>query len=367
MRFFTNIFTIETWEQAKGRGFTVTGFPPPTPTKGGYFESTFQRVSVGDMLLCYVKAPAKRWVGALSVEAPMYLDDVDPIWGVAEDGAARFPARFRVTPTIARDVEVGIPVEETIGVLGCLNEKTWSGLFRRSLTPVAAADGEKLLRLLEVEREPRPVRVPRKRLPRAARQVEAVAVRDEGELPEVEIEREATPTPHLELVTKLVRLGKTLGCNVWVASDERGKSLDGFIIADAVLAEFPSIGLDPESKDLVRTIDVLWIRGRAVVAAFEVEATTSVYSGLLRMSDLVALQPNTSIDLYIVAPPERAKRVREQILRPTFEAFDPPLRRKCRYLSAMSLDRLMESDPRLLKSVQPTVVRDYAEEVAAAE
>ncbi len=95
---------------------------------------------------------------------------------------------------------------------------------------------------------------------------------------------------------KLVKLGETLGCNVWVASDERGKWLDGFILADHVLSEFPSIGLDPESKDLVRTIDVLWIRGRAVAAAFEIETTTTVFSGLLRISDLLALQPNTSID-----------------------------------------------------------------------
>src|SRR5204863_6297511 len=129
------------------------------------------------------------------------------------------------------------------------------------------------------------------------------------------------------------------------------------------LEEFPAIGLDPESKDLVRTIDVLWIRGRAVSAAFEVEATTSIYSGLLRMSDLVALQPNTSIDLYIVAPDERARRVRDQIIRPTFEQFAPPLREKCRYLSASSLDRLLDSDARLLRNVTPVVVRDYAEEV----
>jgi hypothetical protein len=85
------------------------------------------------------------------------------------------------------------------------------------------------------------------------------------------------------------------------------------------------------------------------------------------MSDLIALQPNTSIDLYIVAPDERAKRVRDQILRPTFEAFDPPLRKKCRYLSASNLDRLVASDARLLKNVAPIVVRDYAEEIPTAE
>ena len=52
---------------------------------------------------------------------------------------------------------------------------------------------------------------------------------------------------------------------------------------------------DPPVRDVL-------IEGNSIVAAFEVESTTSVYSGLLRMSDLLALQPNLSIDLFLVAP-----------------------------------------------------------------
>jgi hypothetical protein len=370
--FFTDVFTIETWEQAKARGFEVSGFPPPTPARGGYFKSTFERVKIGDVLLCYVKAPAKRWVGALRVESAWYLDDADRVWGVDDEGRARFPARFRVSPILTRDVEFGIPVEETVGVLSCLDERTWSGLFRRSLTPVPEEDGTRLLRLLELERDATPVRIPRKRVrPTVRRSLDSHASTADGDRADsqeaVEREGEQSPRPHLELLIKLIKLGKTLGCDVWVASDERGKSLGEFVVADHVLHEFPSIGLDPESRELVRTIDVLWIRGRGVAAAFEIETTTQIFSGILRMSDLVALQPNTSIDLYIVAPSERAKRVREQIARPTFEAFDPPLRKKCRYLSDSNLERLSDADPRLLRNLPPTVVRDYAEEIATAE
>lgn len=109
---------------------------------------------------------------------------------------------------------------------------------------------------------------------------------------------------------------------------------------------------------------MLWVRGRAVVAAFEVEATTSIYSGLLRMSDLVALQPNTTIDLFIVAPDERATKVRYEILRPTFESFEPPLRTRCRYISATGLDAAIErTRPPLNRHLQPSVMRDFAEEV----
>jgi hypothetical protein len=50
---------------------------------------------------------------------------------------------------------------------------------------------------------------------------------------------------------------------------------------------------------------VLWLSGPAVVAAFEIESTTSIYSGLLRMADLLALQPNLNIPLFLVAPEDR--------------------------------------------------------------
>ncbi len=55
----------------------------------------------------------------------------------------------------------------------------------------------------------------------------------------------------------------------------------------------------------IELIDVLWLKGNSIVAAFEVECNTSVYSGLLRMSDLLSLQPNLDINLYLVAPDER--------------------------------------------------------------
>jgi hypothetical protein len=41
------------------------------------------------------------------------------------------------------------------------------------------------------------------------------------------------------------------------------------------------------------------------VAAFEI---TSICSGLLRMADLVAMQPNLNIPLFLVAPEERREK-----------------------------------------------------------
>jgi hypothetical protein len=43
------------------------------------------------------------------------------------------------------------------------------------------------------------------------------------------------------------------------------------------------------------------------------------------------------------------------------------LRKVCRFLSTANLDRLISAEPRLLKSLQPTVVRDYAEEISTGD
>ena len=63
------------------------------------------------------------------------------------------------------------------------------------------------------------------------------------------------------------------------------------------------------------------------MAAFEVESTTSIYSGLLRMPDLVSMQPNLKIPLYLVAPDDRREKVFNEVNRPTFTRLKPPLAR----------------------------------------
>ena len=78
-----------------------------------------------------------------------------------------------------------------------------------------------------------------------------------------------------------------------------------------------------------------------VTAAFEVEHTTSIYSGLLRMSDLVALAPNINFPLYIVTPDVRLNQVRRELSRPTFQTLE--LHKRCGFFSEEKL--LQEAEP----------------------
>jgi len=112
------------------------------------------------------------------------------------------------------------------------------------------------------------------------------------------------------------------------------------------LGDIPGVvedGLPQFQQELayaVRRIDVLWLRDEEVIAAFEVESTTAVYSGLLRMADLLALRPNLNILLFIVAEEKRRKDVAREICRPTFSrALKKPLSKSCRYISFEKLTK----------------------------
>jgi predicted RNA-binding protein with PUA-like domain len=152
---------------------------------------------------------------------------------------------------------------------------------------------------------------------------------------------------HQQVQFDLITVGKACRCDVWVSPDSRGKSHDGQRLGDLSIRKLPDLGFNERTARLVRGIDVLWLRGTSIVAAFEVEHTTSIYSGLLSLSDLIALQPNVSIELYIVAPAARRGEVVAQVQRPTFDRLERPLRKVCRLLTYEALAGLADTAGRV--------------------
>jgi hypothetical protein len=121
------------------------------------------------------------------------------------------------------------------------------------------------------------------------------------------------------------------------------------------------VQFDDATRRTVELIDVLWLRGQAVVAAFEIESTTSIYSGLLRMSDLISMQPNLAMPLYIVAPDERRDKVKDEILRPTFSKLPKPLSDLCRYISFSALRSNIDRVGSYARYLNPEFLDDFAE------
>ncbi|HET7566089.1 MAG TPA: hypothetical protein VFJ96_13895 [Gemmatimonadaceae bacterium] len=137
---------------------------------------------------------------------------------------------------------------------------------------------------------------------------------------------------HTEIQWLLATLGRALGCRAWIATNDRHREWNGERLGTLSIRALPSLGIHPESQRIVRAIDVVWLTGaNEVAAAFEIERTTSVYSGLLRMADLAALSPNLNFPLYIVTPDDRLEKVRRELGRPTFQRLG--LHRRCGFFS----------------------------------
>lgn len=128
---------------------------------------------------------------------------------------------------------------------------------------------------------------------------------------------------HTEVQGWLRDLGIALGYAVWIAANDRGRRFNGGSLGDGCLSDLPA-GLLAEGAESVRLIDVIWLdaQDRQATAAFEVEHTTSIYSGIVRLLDLaLGSRLKTRDGLFLVAPDEREKDVRQQIRRPAFSGI----------------------------------------------
>ena len=337
---------------------------------------TVGTVQPGDVLLCYMTG-VMRWVGALEVVGPS--DDKREIWSVAN-----FPERLSVRPLVMIEAIHGVPMEELEGKVEFYESSDdrgkFKGFVRRSPNLFKRAeDGELILKLLRqaeaspVSRPVDPAKLARKPLLKAEVRKGKKAVHALVSIPETdESSEEASPaieagveaTPHTEIQCRLLRLGAEMGFDVWVARNDRGKACQGGMLGSlpGMVEELPT-QFNEATTRTVELIDVLWLKGNSIVAAFEVECTTSIYSGLLRMSDLLALQPNLTIMLYIVAPDDRKDKVEQEILRPTFMLREKPLAKICGFLSISELTEKIDAATRLglIASLKPGFLEQMAE------
>jgi hypothetical protein len=159
----------------------------------------------------------------------------------------------------------------------------------------------------------------------------------------------------------LAEIGAIMGYKIWLPKSDQARVLKVWKPKDKadLLEELPLINENTILKT-IEQIDVIWLKGLSIVRAFEVEHTTSVYSGLLRMADLLALQPNFNIKLHIVAPEVRRDKVFQEIRRPVFQLMEGgSLSGKCTYLSYEKVRNLGKE--KFLKSLRVSVLDDLEE------
>ena len=144
---------------------------------------------------------------------------------------------------------------------------------------------------------------------------------------------QAEDRSHVQIQGWLRDLGRTLGFDVWVAANDRSRTYGSGRLCDGCVDELPASLAASPGAEAVRLIDVLWLErtpasggsptgsssSPRVEAAFEVEHTTSIYSGIVRMLDLALGFPeHAGVKLFLVAPDAREADVRAQLSRPAF-------------------------------------------------
>lgn len=144
-----------------------------------------------------------------------------------------------------------------------------------------------------------------------------------------------TISDHVKMQWKLLSLGMKTGSRVWIPTSDQSRIRDLYHF-DQFETDFAA-GLDTQVR-YVENIDVVWKEEFRIDAAFEIENTTAIYSGLLRFSDLTLVAPNTIYPLFIVAPRDKRGRLIEQLKRPTFRKFR--LDQKVRYLSYEAVEEI---------------------------
>lgn len=252
--------------------------------------------------------------------------------------------------------------------VGLKNPNLWSGAFRGSPAQWKQADGEAILAAVGDAAEHPTIRpVDAKKL--ARRPVATVSdigpvtipAEDESELLEVPLAEEAAAsTAHTEIQALLLTLGAAMGLDVWVAGNDRSRTHAGVALGDMPrMTDRLPTQFASHAQKIVSLIDVLYLDGPAIVAAFEVESTTSIYSGLLRMADLLALQPNVSIPLYIVAPDDRRERVLQEVNRPTFTRLN--LAAVCGFIPFSAVREEVAKGGRYLQYLRPAFLAELAE------
>jgi predicted RNA-binding protein len=354
--YWLDLFTGTTWDEFIKAGANISGFRESR-------WSTVQKIKTGDYLICYLTG-VSRFIGILEVIDKPFKDNSN-IWK-DED----FPSRLKVKLLVSLNPNTAIPVHILRDQLSFFQDlkspHAWTGAFRSSPAKWSYEDGEAVMNaLMNAKENPIERPVDPKKLsyrPKGFKSKIGTVSMPSPDIEEKELVDKKSYSDHIEIQYLLLKLGSDMGFDIWAARNDRGREFKGKKIANIprIRTELPN-QFDDITNRTIEMIDVLWLQKNNFIAAFEIESTTSIYSGLLRMSDLIAMQPNVNIPLYLVAPDERREKVISEINRATFSRLSPRLSEICRYISFSDLKEKVKQIESIVQYVKPEILEDLSE------
>ena len=305
MAYYLDLFSPETYEAFSRSDRSISGFRTR-------HQGIASRIQPGDKLICYM-TKLSRWIGILEVQSESYKD-ATPLFYQEDDP---FVIRFKVKPLVWLSKENAVPIWEEhvwnklsfVRIYDRKKSQTWTGKLRTSLTQLDDTDGaflEELLRAQVNHGQVYPVdeREYGKLMTHQVRGVDKVvrvSVPEDTAHEDEVIHRPTEARESIKMQALLADIGAKMGMRIWIPRGDRAAVLSECKSPNPPLLDILPLNYDETTLKTIEQIDVLWLRGRAITRAFEIEHTTSIYSGILRMADLMALQPNMDIKLHIVA------------------------------------------------------------------
>ncbi|MBB5467180.1 hypothetical protein HDG32_003300 [Paraburkholderia sp. CI2] len=382
MTYFVDIFSVDTFEGFSNTPKNTAGFHPNR-------KAWVTKIKPGDKILCYLKG-LSCWVGILEVMGPMA--EAAPSSEILSEYTLQFPVKPIVWLT--KGALLPIKRSDVWAALSFTKDVTpgaggWNAILRSSGVRLREPDGQKVEELLSHQSQhPTPDDIADETWEkhRSLKMINAVGKLVAVQIPLDEQEAEApqpetlTPKPcdipdpanlppqvrtSHKMQALLADIGIAMGFEVWIPKADKEAVLSEMGNHE-LLAALPYTQLSEPAIKTVEQIDVLWLQKKTIVRAFEVEHTTAVYSGILRMADLLALQPNFHTRLHIVAPEERRKKVFQELMRPAFSIFPQgPLSALCSYLPYEKVQDLAANPT--LEYLKQEVLDKYEEFAEEAE
>ena len=134
---------------------------------------------------------------------------------------------------------------------------------------------------------------------------------------------------HAQIQVLLMEIGKHLGFRTWIAENDHGIELKGKKIIQHScvvkrLSDEKILSAYADAVDSARLIDCVWFKnGRLMPAVMEVEHTTNITSGLIRMKRFFDAGPNLrDVRWVIVAPDGKREKVVKEANLPMFKDMD---------------------------------------------
>jgi hypothetical protein len=369
MNYFIDLFSPETANAFSNSSRDVSGFRISRKT---YIEN--QNIGPGDKFICYITR-LQRFVGVLEIKEKYFIDET-PLFASENDP---FILRFKVEPIVWLPLENAIPIREEFvwnklsftknlpkysnnwTYMVFASPKLWPREDCKYLETILQEQADKMVKYPFSEDDQKKLKPHKIKI--GSKKEVTVSVPDDNEETTEAITTEEVASDKresLRVQAKLAEIGEKLGMKIWLPRNDRAGVLDIWQPDENILLEDLPFNFDDVTIKTIKNIDVLWVKRRAIIRAFEVEDTTSIYSGILRMADLLSLLPMLKIKIHIVAPDARRDEVFRQISRPVFSVMESgPLSELCSYISYDSVYKL--SKERQLENMRDTIIDEFSE------